>query len=24
MRMRYDRVIRAVIEIGKTFEVWQG
>jgi len=24
MRMRYDRVIRAVIEIGKTFEAWQG
>lgn len=24
MRMRYDRVIRAVIEIGKTFEVWRG
>jgi hypothetical protein len=24
MRMRYDRVIRAVMEIGRTFEHWQG
>jgi heat-inducible transcriptional repressor len=24
MRMRYDRVIRAVMEIGRTFERWQG